>query len=50
MTDLVGWMGELFTVHLGTIGTTGITLGLILAWALVVFLVIGVFRRIRGRG
>jgi hypothetical protein len=50
MADLVGWMGDIFAVELGTIGTTAITLGLVLAWALVVFLVIGVFRRIRGRG
>ena len=49
MTDLVGWLGDIFSMQLGTIGTTNITLGVVLAWSLVVFLAIGVFRRIRGR-
>lgn len=50
MTDLIGWMTAVFGVTLGTIGTTEITLGIVLAWALVVFLVLSVFRRVRGRG
>ncbi len=50
MGDLIAWMSDLFSVNLGTVGTTQVTLGLILTFSLVSGLVIGLFRRIRGRG
>lgn len=50
MADLVTWMTSIFGVELGTIGTTTVTLGLILTFSLVAGLVISLFRRIRGRG
>lgn len=50
MADLIAWMSDIFSVELGTIGTTTVTLGLILTLSLVAGLVINLFRRIRGRG
>lgn len=49
MADLVTWMTDLFGVNLGTIGTTDVTLGLILAFSLVAGLVISIFRRVKSR-
>jgi hypothetical protein len=49
MADLVTWMTDLFAVELGTIGTTSVTLGLILAFSLVAGLVINIFRRVKSR-
>jgi hypothetical protein len=49
MADLVTWMTDLFAVELGTVGTTDVTLGLILSFSLVAGLVISIYRRTKGR-
>ena len=49
MTDLVGWIGDFFTISFGTIGTTDITLGLMVSFSLVASLVLGIYHRVRSR-
>ena len=49
MADLVTWMTDLFGVSLGTVGTTNVTLGIILSFSLVAGLVISIYRRVKGR-
>jgi len=49
MGDLVTWMSDLFAVNLGTVGTTTVTLGLILSFSLVAGLVVSIYGRVKGR-
>jgi len=50
MTDLAGWIGDFLTIEIATIGTTVVTLGLMVALSLIAGLALGVIRRVRGRG
>jgi hypothetical protein len=43
-------LNDLFGVTLATIGTTSITLGLVLAWMLIVGVVFYFYNRVKGRG
>ncbi len=50
MTDLISWIGDFLTLSLGTVGTTEITLGLVVAFGLVASVAIGTIKRMKGKG
>lgn len=50
MTDLFNQFTNIMNISLGQIGATDVTLGLVAVFSLVTSTVLGLFRRIRGRG
>jgi hypothetical protein len=50
MADLFDWMEGFFGFTIATVGTTDITLGLMLAFSLIATLVLGIFKKGKGRG
>lgn len=50
MADLISFIGDVFGMALGQLGTVSINLGLITSGVLVISIALGVFRRLRGRG
>lgn len=49
MADLFAWMSDFLSFEIAVIGTTSITLGLMLAFALVAGLVMRIWRKAGGR-
>lgn len=49
MTDFVGWVADILTLDIATIGTVAVTPGLMLAGGLIFGFAIGVYRRLKGR-
>lgn len=50
MTDILDFVSDLFALSFGTLGTTSVTLGLMLVFVLSVGVALYIYRRIRGRG
>ncbi len=50
MTDFITWMGDVLGMDIATVGTTTVTLGLILVYSLIAGLALSVWRKARGRG
>lgn len=50
MSDFAGWVGDVLSMELATVGTVNVTLGLVLVASLLFALGLGVFKRARGRG
>ena len=50
MSDVIALITEVLNVQITTLGTTAITLGLLLGGALVIGLATLFYRRVRGRG
>jgi len=49
MTEFVGWVSDLLALEIGTLGTTAVTLGYLIAAFLVAVMAFAVIRRIKGR-
>jgi len=50
MVDALAWITSVLEMEIATIGTTVVTLGLLLAVGLIFGFAVGAFKRVRGRG
>lgn len=49
MADFFTWLSDFFSFEIAMIGTTSVTLGLILAFSLIASLALRTFKRVGGR-
>lgn len=49
MADFVGWIGDFLELPIATIGTTSVTLGLMVAGGLISAFAVSVAKRLKGR-
>ena len=49
MSDFIGWVGDVLTLDIATIGLVDVTLGLIVAFSLVAGTALTIAKRLKGR-
>lgn len=49
-SDMTGWATDVLTLQIGSIGTTAITLGAVMAFTLIIGAVLFLVKRVKGRG
>lgn len=49
MADFVGWIGDVLTLSIATVGTVEVTLGLVIALTMITGAALGIAKRLRSK-